>query len=199
MEKPIAVIGWGSLIWELEMLAPNVRGMWQIDAGPVLPIEFSRISAKRKRSLVLCIDQMSGHRCTTSLIPSTRLTMLDARRDLARRERAPEGFIGGVCLETRQSFGRPQIAWMIWQWCEKSPYSGAVWTDLHSNYAAERELEFTVDGGIEYLKSLDDEGLDEAVRYIEKAPRGTNTPLRRALASDPWWQEHKARVLGEAG
>jgi len=199
MDKPIAVIGWGSLIWELEMLAPSVRGMWQTDAGPILPIEFSRISSKRKRSLVLCIDQMNGVNCSTSVIPSTRPTMLEARRDLARRERAPDGMIGGICLETRQSLGRPQIAWMVWQWCEQSPYSGAVWTDLHSNYTAERGVEFDVNGSIEYLKTLDDEGLDEAVRYIEKAPRATNTKLRRALADDPWWQEHKTRVFGEKG
>jgi len=199
MQRPIAIIGWGSLLWDLEMLAPNVRGLWQLGTGPALPIEFTRVSAKRKGGLALCIDQMFGVTCATCVIPSTRTSMIEARRDLARRERAPEGFIGGVCLETGQSLGRPQVAWMVWQWCQQSAYGGAVWTDLLSNFPAERGEQFTVEGAITYLKSLAGASLDEAVRYIAKSPRSTDTPLRSALAADPWWREEAARVVGPAG
>ena len=51
-----AIIGWGSLIWDLESLEPHVRGDWSMGAGPRLPMEFTRVSPKRKRALVVCLD-----------------------------------------------------------------------------------------------------------------------------------------------
>ncbi|SVC10487.1 uncharacterized protein METZ01_LOCUS263341, partial [marine metagenome] len=37
----IAIIGWGSLLWDLDNLTPFVQGDWAINAGPRLPLEFS--------------------------------------------------------------------------------------------------------------------------------------------------------------
>ena len=48
--------------------------------------------------------------------------------------------------------------------------------------------------GADYLKRLRGESLDEAVRYISHAPETTDTPLRRALDRDPWWQAEKRRL-----
>ena len=195
MDKPIAVIGFGSLIWDLEILTPLVRGPWQMDKGPLLPLEFTRISPKRKLALALCIDLMDGKDCMTSVIHSTRTTVAEARRDLARRERAPEGFIGAICLNTGLMGGRPRTAGIVGQWCQQAGYSGAVWTDILPNFIAQQNVDWTVRDGIDYLKTLDEEGLAEAVQYIELAPRAVDTPLRRGLAKDDWWQEQKARFL----
>ena len=48
----IAILGWGSLIWNQNGLP--VKGQWKKN-GPVLPIEFSRVS--RDGRLTLVIDE----------------------------------------------------------------------------------------------------------------------------------------------
>lgn len=195
MDAPIAVIAWGSLIWDLDILKPHVHGLWRHRAGPELPLEFSRISAKRKRALAVCIDLMDGVPCYTSVISSKRSSLAEARTDLARRERAPDGFIGAFCTRTGQHWGRPQVVFKIAQWCRAGGWAGAVWTDLHANFMAETGKLFSVAAGHEHLKSLEEKALDEAVRYIERAPETTNTRLRRHLRDDPWWQDQVERVL----
>ena len=35
-----AILGWGSLLWDLDDLSPHVRGPWRVCAGPALPMEF---------------------------------------------------------------------------------------------------------------------------------------------------------------
>ncbi len=51
----IAYLGWGSLIWDPGMLP--ISGDWK-PGGPVLPIEFSRISDNGRLTLV--IDDVNG-------------------------------------------------------------------------------------------------------------------------------------------
>ena len=196
MDAPIAVIGWGSLIWDPDILKPHVHGHWRDRTGPELPLEFSRISMKRKRALAVCVDLMDGVPCATSVIVSKRATIAETRTDLARRERAPDGFIGAFCGKTGQHWGRPQVAFKVAQWCRAGGWGGAVWTDLHANFAAETGLTFSVSTGHDHLRSLDEDGLDEAVRYIERAPVATNTRLRRHLRDDPWWRDQVQRVMG---
>ena len=195
MDRQIAIIGWGSLIWDLENLVPHVHGSWQMRKGPELPLEFSRVSPKRKKALAVCVDPMDGVPCFTCVITSKRTTVAEAQTDLARRERAPQGFIGTFDAESGQSHGRPQIAFKIAQWCQVNGWAGAVWTDLHPTFTATTGLMFSTEAGRDYLRSLDGEGLDEAVRYIERAPATTNTRLRRHLRDDSWWQEQVVRVM----
>lgn len=195
MDAPIAVIAWGSLIWDLESLRMHVHGGWRHRAGPQLPLEFSRVSAKRKRALAVCVDLMDGVPCDTSVILSKRTTIAEARSDLARRERAPDGFIGAYCTQTNRSWGRPQVAFKVAQWCHAAGCAGAVWTDLHSNFPVETGHKFDLETGYLHLKALADDALDEAVRYIQLAPESTSTPLRKHLRDDPWWQDQVARVM----
>ena len=56
MKGRFAVIGWGSLIWDLEILEPHVRLPWAMGGGPRMPMEFSRISPKRLMGLVVVLD-----------------------------------------------------------------------------------------------------------------------------------------------
>ncbi len=188
-----AVLGWGSLIWDLETLAPHVRLPWAMHAGPRLPMEFSRVSAKRRMGLVVCLDP-GGAPCPTHAVASTRGILGDAVDDLARRERAPRHRIGGVCLASGAAQGREEIAAVVRDWCREAGWTGAVWTDLLPNYAELRGEAFTIDRGIAYLRTLAGESLDEAVRYIENAPLATDTALRRRLAADPWWRAQAIRL-----
>lgn len=188
-----AVLGWGSLIWDLDTLAPHVRLPWAMQAGPRLPMEFSRVSAKRRMGLVVCLDP-AGAPCPTHVIASMRDNLAEAVDDLARRERAPRHRIGGLCLVTGVTHGREAIAAVVRGWCREAGWTGAVWTDLLPNYADLLGEPFTIERGIAYLRTLAGENLDEAVRYIENAPSTTDTALRRRLAADPWWRAQAARL-----
>ena len=72
MDGRYAIIGWGSLIWDLEILTPHVDLPWRMRAGPALPMEFSRISIKRKMALAVCLDIERGVPCATHAVPSRR-------------------------------------------------------------------------------------------------------------------------------
>lgn len=191
-----AIIGWGSLIWDLETLAPHVRDGWAMGAGPRLPMEFTRVSPKRKRALVVCLDPEHGAGCRTNAIASARDRVEGAIEDLARRERAPVERIGALCLESGHEQGsKPEVAEAVRRWCEAGGWAGAVWTDLPSNFAEELGEAFSIPRALGYLRTLAGESLDEAVRYIEQAPPATDTPLRRKLGGDAWWTG-EARRLG---
>ena len=99
----IAILGWGSLIWDLETLAEHVTGEWNMSAGPPLPMEFSRISPKRKMGLVVCLDPIDGVDCPTHVIQSAKNNLDEAISDLAARERAPIERIGSFCTDNQNS------------------------------------------------------------------------------------------------
>lgn len=190
-----AIIGWGSLIWDLEILAPHVAGDWAMGAGPALPLEFCRVSPKRKMGLAVCIDRTHGADCETHVIGSTRNDVHGAFDDLARRERAPAEMIGAVCRET--GFATGAAADLVADWCAAAGFRGAVWTDLRSNFHDATGAPFSVTRAEAYLRTLQGENLDEAVRYIENAPKGTDTPLRRALSARDWWRAEAKRIAAE--
>ncbi len=192
----IAIIGWGSLIWDLDDLAPKVQVPWLMGAGPVMPFEFSRISPKRKHALAVCIDPDNGDPCATNAILSIRDDIHAAAEDLRARERAARiDFIGFYCARTGTIRSRiPAMAEAVGDWCAVTGAAGAVWTDLDANFEAVHGTPFTVEAAIAYLKALPDESRAEGVRYITLAPATTDTRLRRALAAEEWWQEAAARI-----
>lgn len=197
MRDRIAIVGWGSLIWDLDDLAPHVDGDWQLTRGPSLPLEFSRISPKRKLGLVVCIDPEHGAPCATHAILSTRTDLDAARADLAARERAPPDLIGLTCLRSGRSHGRG--AGFVADWARANGLAGAVWTDLPPNFAADRGEPFSLPAAEAYLQSLKGDSHAEAVRYIENAPRWTDTPLRRRLSAAAWWRAAAAALSPASG
>jgi hypothetical protein len=191
-----AILGWGSLIWDLSSLAPHVRGDWAMGSGPALAMEFTRVSPKRKGALVVCLDPLHGVGCATNAIASSRTNIHDVVSDLARRERAKDERIGAVCLASGHANGSsPEVVDGVRGWCLAEGWAGAVWTDLAPNFEDQLDEVFSVPRAMSYLRTLTGDSLDEAVRYIENAPAATDTPLRRALAADEWWRG-EARRLG---
>ncbi len=189
-----AIIGWGSLLWDLERLAPRVDGVWARGAGPVLPLEFSRVSPKRKGALTVVIDPARGRPCPTHVIAARAPSLEDAAADLAARERAPIGRIGAVCTASGAAAGaHERLVEAVAVWCGEAGFTGAVWTDLPENFEERTGTPFSLERARAYLAELPPPSLAEAVRYIERAPEETDTPLRRALSDDPWWREAAAR------
>jgi hypothetical protein len=138
--------------------------------------------------LVLALDPEAGVPCATHTIRSRRRTLAAARSDLAARERAPVGRIGWAGADGDGESRLPVVVETVAGWCARDGWAGAVWTDLEPNFAAHTGRAFSVRAGIAYLKRLEEECLAEAHRYIRQAPFTTRTPLRRALARDPWWR-----------
>ncbi len=189
----IAIIGWGSLIWDLENLAPHTRGGWLMERGPRLPMEFSRISPKRKMGLVVCLDPVVGVPCATHVIASDKSGIGAAVDDLAARERASAERIGAVHADGIQKGRMPEVCERVAEWCAAEGWDGAVWTDLEPNFAEHTGEAFSLARGLAYLRTLEGENLAEAHRYITSAPEQTATPMRRLLEADPWWRSLDAR------
>ena len=100
LEGRFAVLGYGSLIWDLDDLAPHVELPWAMGGGPLLPMEFSRISPKRKMGLVVVLDPDNGVPCPTHAIASVKTDIHSVADDLMRRERAKSiEQIGAVVYE----------------------------------------------------------------------------------------------------
>jgi len=194
----IAILGWGSLLWDLDDLTPKVAGPWALRSGPKLPMEFSRISPKRATSLVVCLDPEHGVGCATHAIRSVRTGIDAAITDLAARERAPAHRIGWADAAGRGHGRMPEVVAAVGAWCAERGWAAAVWTDLEPNFRETTGAAFTVAEGVGYLRTLGDASLGEARRYIRQAPPTTRTPLRRALACDPWWRglRDRARSTG---
>jgi hypothetical protein len=185
MER-IAIIGWGSLLWDLDDLEPHVTGDWYLDEGPKLPIEFALVSRKRNRALAAVIDHSVGEHVAASVIESSKDSLPEALVDLARRERCDEQHIGAV--HRANGFTRAKLRQtlaLVEEWLHTTHYDGAVWTDIETNFEVHTGEPFTVSTAVDYLKNLSGESLREAKRYIENAP--VSTPLRRRLQDEDWW------------
>ena len=184
----IAVIGFGSLLWDLDDLAPKVSGEWKMYEGPILPLEFSLVSRKRHYALALVIDYGDGAPCPTCVIDSVRSEIGAAIVDLANRERMEPTNIGFVDRNTGESHShREETRNTFWNWIEDSTYDGAVWTDGERNFEALTGKAFSLRTAQDHLRSLQGISLEEARRYIRNAPARVETPLRRALEGAPWW------------
>lgn len=184
----IAVIGFGSLLWDLDDLAPKVSGEWKMYEGPILPLEFSLVSRKRHYALALVIDYGDGAPCPTCVIDSVRSKIGAAIVDLANRERMEPTNIGFVDRNTGESHShREETRNTLWNWIEDSNYDGAVWTDGERNFEALTGRAFSLQTAQDHLRSLQGMSLEEARRYIRNAPARVETPLRRALENSPWW------------
>src|SRR6056297_1420483 len=122
----IAIVGWGSLLWDLETLAPNVAGGWERAGGPRLPLEFSRVSPKRRGALAVVTDAQAGVPCMTSVIASRRSSVGDALIDLADRERAPRERIGAVSRDATVAVGsHPDLVRTVAEWLTETGWDGA--------------------------------------------------------------------------
>lgn len=190
MSQTIVIIGWGSLLWDLDNLEPHVSGDWAHDAGPPLPLEFVRVSPKRLQALTVVIDHDHGVPCQTSYTRSNRHDPLEAVGDLAARERADPLNIGYVDVLTGDGRSKHHgVSDTVAEWLGSKGYRAAVWTDLSGNFAEATGSSYSIEVAVRYLEALEGASRTEAKRYIDSAPSAVDTPLRRLLDNHPWWRE----------
>lgn len=180
----IAILAWSSLIWKPQKLA--YRGTWKT-GGPILPLEFSRVTEIRPLTLVL--DPQSGVACPTRFAMSAHNQLSDAIADLQSREDAPDECVGYLDLQQNLSSCQKypeqiNVEGIIRNWCHENQISAAIWTALPPNFADCIGVEFSVDTAIDYLKHLPQSEQARALEYFQKTPAEINTPLREKVAME---------------
>ena len=184
----IAILGWGSLLWSSSPAFDQQHGPWELD-GPVLPLEFSRASQRWNGALTLVIDPVHGVPAPVAWTLSHRGLLDDAVADLRNREATNHANIGFLLADGSRDQARDaRCLDVIRAWAKAKSLDAVVWTDLASNFADQWGESFGVQSAIEYLETLPDEGRAQAVQYVRRAPRFIDTPLRRALEAQPWFQ-----------
>ncbi|MER8759873.1 hypothetical protein NKH69_30285 [Mesorhizobium sp. M0976] len=185
----IAILGWGSLIWDRRPEFDGQHGPWQED-GPLLKLEFSRISETRKGALTLVIDPDYGQECTAQYAISTRKGPADAIADLRCREGTIMKRMGYWFADGSHSC-QPPVPATIPEWAQDRGIDAVVWTGLPRNFEKKaqpgREAVFSVEAATGYLQNLPAEGKALAAQYIWRAPEFVQTRLRTALAAEPWF------------
>lgn len=188
-EGSVAILGWGSLIWDSRPDFESQIGAWT-KGGPVLPVEFCRISDSRKGALTLVIDRKLGTEVETLYAFSRRSDPGDAVCDLRSREGTNLQNIGLVDLKSGEQRSRdPEVAKIIKEWARQRSIQVVVWTDLESNFCREKSIGFSFDTALDHLKGLSADGVREAVKYIVRTPQEVSTGFRQWLGNVEWFKE----------
>ncbi len=188
----IAILGWGSLLWEPGGdFGDAIELPWKLD-GPNLPIEFSRISQTRSGALTLVLDPTNGSTVTVAWCLSKRARPEDAIGDLRCREGTTMENIGYVRLNEQRT--RPSaVEKAIIAWAAEKKLDAVVWTALQTNFEDKIKRPFSIEQAIAHIKSLPVNGRLKAAEYVWKAPDFVRTQLRSALQKEPWFSEATSR------
>lgn len=183
----IAVLGWGSLIWDPRELA--VASLFTL-SGPSLSIEFARVSGKDKapRRLTLVIDDEVGVQCQTYIALSAFDDLDAARENLRSREGLAHvngiGFaVKGGASSARAIERHPKAVTAIEVWLAASNFDAVIWTALANNFAERAGEAFSVDAALRFLEALPEDQLPHSLEYIRKAPEPVQTPVRDAVSA----------------
>jgi len=183
-----AVLAWGSLVWDPRDLqtgaefAPN---------GPLLPIEFCRVSGDGR--LTLAIDETFGAVCKTYSAPSAIEDLDSAIENLRLREGMPNargiGFVEAASGKQSEIAmqSHPEAVATIAAWATAMGYDAAIWTALAGNFdePGKGGEPFSVTAAIRYLETLKGEDAAKfarALAYIRNAPPEVETPVREEVA-----------------
>ncbi len=178
----VACLGWGSLIWDPRTLP--IQRHWFED-GPLVRAEFLRKSSDGRITLVLnesaqpvrslwAIMDMNDHE--------------EARTALRKREGIPakreKDYVGLWTPESEAPLTIPGIA----AWAQTRNIQAVVWTALPHKFYEDNETKIAnCDDIVAYLASLAGSLRDKAERYIRKAPKQIDTPIRRAIEAKLGW------------
>ena len=180
----IAILAWGSLVWDRRELA--ITKAFKAD-GPRLPIEFCRVSGDGRLTLV--IEEALGTSGQTYFAESAGGDLDAAIENLRLREGMPSakgvGFVDVASGDqSDRAFKRhPEAVAAIRTWTQANGFDAAIWTALASNFDEPDKAgePFSVEAAIGYLERLDASRLGAALGYIRSAPPEVQTPVRSAV------------------
>lgn len=179
----IAVLGWGSLIWDPKEL--EINDDWNED-GPELPIEFARLSGRGRLTLVIH-EQADPVQVLWARSASNELDL--AIENLKSRERTIETYIGFYNLQNDDHHTQfPFILESIKSWGSSQDVDAAIWTDLPSNFVEETDHDdITEETVIDVLRNSTHINQENAEEYIRKTPEQVRTSFRNTIEEEFGW------------
>ena len=124
MPPRVAILGWGSLLWE-----GSAFDKWHDDwryNGPILNLEFSRVSASRLNALTLVIDRDNGQPNRVAWCLSRRDDPALTHADLRSREGTTARNIGRILLAQLDLSPTDQSAADIAAWARTQALDAVV-------------------------------------------------------------------------
>jgi hypothetical protein len=178
----VALIGWGSLIYDAGELP--ISPEWRTD-GPVLPVEFCRESRDGKITLVLTPHMP----CVPTLWTTLTVDDVDqARQLLADREARRAGASLQLTGFWSRAAAEGTCAEDIGAWAQSHDLDGAVWTALRPKFRGVDDHVPTVDEVVAHLRGLSGEQREAAERYVRRAPAQISTRYRAAIEDALGWR-----------
>jgi hypothetical protein len=186
----IAILSWGSLIQNGTQRGLRITGNW-LENGPVLPVEFSRVSRSGPYAgcLTLVIDEQHGAYVPVRYAQSTHKNLDDALTNLRVVENIKLSYSVGYINRTKHPIGvrgwamehMPLTCVRIIRWADEHAYDAVIWTSLLPNFEKQLGTPFSVSNAIRYVNSLSEQTKRQAFEYIDSAPPEVTTPLRGTL------------------
>jgi len=172
----IAVLGCGSLIWNYGSLQIN-DDQWHA-GGPLLPVEFARISGGSRLTLVI----KPGWQEVNTLFAISGFDNLDeAVENLWVREGAGTGRVGFYNFlngENHLSQANQAIVPALISWGKNSGTDAVIWTDLPPNFTDKTGLAYNHSGITTFFTGLNENESSSARIYVENAPLQVDTRFR---------------------
>ncbi len=180
----IAILGWGSLIWQPKNLDFDKELNWN-SGGPYLPLEFSRISEDGRLTLVI---DSKAKEVQTLFSVSTHSILEDAISNLAVREGSNVNRIG-YYEKSNDTFSPINFTWQkqIKKWIDQTDIDAVIWTNLSKKFKDKINLSHSEENVIKYLESLSENKKVLAEEYIRKAPQQIQTTMRKKIEKILGW------------
>lgn len=182
----IAILGWGSLLWEARTEFDQWHGKWH-PGGPTLRLEFSRVSKTRLGALTLVIDEKHGTPTSVVWCHSKRTSLEDAVCDLRCREGTTSANVGRLLVPEEAAKGGAEDPMLGWARSRK--LDAVIWTNLKSNFRQKTRKAFSIESVVEYVQALSPEAKAKAAEYVWRAPDFVKTPVRSVLQRESWFSE----------
>ena len=184
----IAILGWGSLIWQPKELAYNKTFGWQKD-GPILPIEFARISKDGRLTLVITEN---GTKVSVLFTLSNYHNLEEATLNLAVREGSGRNNIGSYDKNKDTFSSKFRFEDELKNWIKNTDFDAVIWTNLGENWNIKNEKgdiirQIEPERRIEYLKELKGNTSAIAEEYIRRTPIEINTDYRKEIEATLNW------------
>ena len=173
----IACLGWGSLIWDPRNLP--IRRYW-FDDGPLIPLEFARLSMDGRITLVIVPDARPV-RSLWALMDSDSLK--HAIEQLRLREGTTKKHIG---VWSRKGLCRDSIPGLC-EWAHARNIDSVIWTKLPPKPKGKDNRPPSVEDVLRHLQALTGTARDAAEEYVRRAPRQIDTDYRRRIEAELHW------------
>lgn len=175
----ICILGWGSLIWNPGVL--KITGNWNHN-GPMLPIEFAKISRGNRLTLVIKPD---FDKVQTLWAISSFNSLDEACKNLMDREEITDIRSIGYYNFCDNSYSirrlEENISEELSTWNTDKNFDAVIWTDLGPNFFDRTGRNFSVENIIRFLDDLPPAEFLEAKNYILNTPSQVQTRFRRSI------------------